>query len=91
MCDDGSSFTPADIASGDPNKFALEFVRRMKGVGYLRDHICEPTTTKSTKVAMEAELIAQLKGTFYGTTFFDECSMKKVLCVQIANAALCLK
>ena len=40
---------------------------------------------------METELIAQLKGTFYGTTFFDECSMKKVLCVQIANAALCLK
>ena len=62
-CDDGRSIELSAIKSSDPQKFAIELIRQVKGIGYLKRHICEPTkNTRSEKDPMDSRTIKQIKG-----------------------------
>lgn len=59
---DGSFFKANEIKSCDPNKFALQFIRKLKGPDYLAHHLCEPKQPTTATASIAPAVICLLKG-----------------------------
>ena len=58
--DCGKVVTSGDINAVDPNRYAIELVRRLKGEQYLATHLLEPTTSTGKK-AIEDDVVADIR------------------------------
>ena len=62
---EGEEFLLGSLSATNPSKFALEFLRKVKGPTYIKSIICEPMVlSKTTKTAMDCDTVASLKSKF---------------------------
>jgi hypothetical protein len=57
---DGKEFNLLELPATYPGKFALNLLRKTRGAGYIKNHICEPSR-KTVKDAMDVETVDMLK------------------------------